>query len=410
MHTTNHSSIPQRTTNLGTGFEGRWGRRRPRRRPRARGPVCLAALACLGAALVSAQPAAVMSVPIAGKLESAVLGETRPFWVSLPDEYEGSGEPYPVLYLLDGELNFTSAVVGGLRYAAGLGEIPELIVVAIKNTDRSKDIFPEVVTYEDGSQDGGRANQFLDFISRELVPYVDAHYRTQEYRVLYGTSNTGFTAIHALFNEPRLASAYIAASATLAIKSFVAERDDLIRRCTGKKRDLVLVMGENDLPTVLTQNSALKERIDILAPVGLACRLSVVAHGGHVPPSALLTGLRCLFEGWPADLELTADSCEEVFARADRRLARFGVAANPPESELQALHSGLLGAGKSAESNVVARFWVRSHPRSAAALVAAGDSLARLGETAAARESYQQALRLDPVNATAARRLQELSR
>jgi len=348
-----------------------------------------------------------MSSPIAGAIESAVLGETRPFWVSLPDEYESLGEPYPVLYLMDGELNFTSGVVGGLRYAASLGEIPELIVVGIKNTDRSKDIFPEVVTYQDGSHDGGRANQFLDFISRELIPWVDAHYRTQEYRVLYGTSNTGFTAVHALFTKPRLAMATIAASATLSIKSFIEKRDDLIRSLDKEKRQLVLVMGENDLPTVLTGNSALKERIDILAPAGLGCRLSVIAHGGHVPPAALVTGMRCLFEGWPADLELTADSYEEVFARADRRLSRFGVARNPGERDLQALHGKLLGDGKVAASLTVARFWVRTHPRSAAALVATGDSLARLGDTGAARDSYRQALRLDPASA-AAGRLQDL--
>lgn len=351
-----------------------------------------------------------MSSPIAGAIESAVLGETRPFWVSLPDEYEASGEPYAVVYLLDGELNFTSGVVGGLRYAASLGEIPELIVVGIKNTDRSKDIFPEVVTYQDGSQDGGRANQFLDFIASELVPYVDAHYRTQGYRVLYGTSNTGFTVIHALFTRPRLATATVAASATLSIKSFIEKRDDLIRGLDGGKRQLVMVNGENDLPTVLTHTSALKERIDILAPAGLGCRLSVVAHGGHVPPSAFLTGMRCVFEGWPAEAELTADSFEEVFARADRRLASFGVAANPRESDLQALHGKLLGDGKVAESLTVARFWARSHPRSAAALVATGDSHARLGETEAARESYRQGLRLDPANTAAKGRLQQLGK
>lgn len=408
MRTSYDPSSPSHATNLGVDREGASVQDRRGRRPPISRAVGLAALACLAATLLAAQPAVVMSSPGSGTIESRVLGEARPFWVSLPDEYEVSGEPYAVLYMLDGEHNFTSGVVGGLRYAASLGEIPELIVVGIKNTDRSKDIFPEVVTYQDGSQDGGRANEFLEFIASELVPYVDAHYRTQPYRVLYGTSNTGFTAVYALFSKPRLASAYVAASATLSIKSFIEKRDDLVRGCTGEKRRLVLVMGENDLPTVLTGNSALKERIDILTPAGLECRLGVIAHGGHVPPSSLLTGLRTLFEGWPADLELTADSYGEVFARADRRLSAFGVAGNPRESDLQALHEKLLGDGKNAESRTVAQFWVRTHPRSVAALVASGDSLARLGETEAARESYRQALRLAPANAVAAGRLEKL--
>ncbi|MCK7479501.1 MAG: alpha/beta hydrolase-fold protein [Candidatus Moduliflexus flocculans] len=79
--------------------------------------------------------------------------------------------------------------------------MPEFIVVGVINTDRSKDIFPEVVTYRDGTKDGGRADAFLDFVGEELVPQVEKTYRTEPLRVLYGTSNTGFTAVYALFGH-----------------------------------------------------------------------------------------------------------------------------------------------------------------------------------------------------------------
>ncbi|MCK7518607.1 MAG: esterase family protein [Ignavibacteriales bacterium] len=140
----------------------------------------------------------------------------------MPDRYDETGERYPVLYMLDGEINFRSGVIGGLRRAAFLGEMPEFIVVGVVNTDRSKDIFPEVVTYGDGTEDGGRADAFLDFVGEELVPRVDKTLRTEPLRVLYGTSNTGFTAVYGLFRNPRLAGVTIAASATLSIPVFRA--------------------------------------------------------------------------------------------------------------------------------------------------------------------------------------------
>ncbi len=240
-----------------------------------------------------------MPIPVLSeKLESVKVGETRPFWVSLPDAYSATGEPYPVLYMMDGELNFNSGTIGGLRYAASLGEIPEFIIVGIQNTDRSQDIFPEEVTYADGSKAGGRADRYLDFVQSELIPYIDRTFRTQPYRVLYGTSNTGFTAVHALFHRPELASAFVAASATLSVPGFLAERDERIRTFAGGKRRLILVMGEQDLPTVLVQNSALKESVEALAPAGLICRLTVIERAEHVPGAALLTGVRRLFEGW----------------------------------------------------------------------------------------------------------------
>jgi predicted alpha/beta superfamily hydrolase len=230
-------------------------------------------------------------------LASARLGESREFWVSLPDRYSASDERYRVLYMMDGDFNFNSGMIGGLRHAAQAGEIPEFIIVGIKNTNRSKDSFPEEITYHDGGKAGGRANQYLAFIREELSPYIDKTYRTQNYRVLYGTSNTGFTAVYALFRTPDLANAYIAASATLSVPSFQSGRDKLVAGFKGGERQLVLVMGENDLPTVVSLNGALKETISTAAPAGLSCRLRVIENGEHVPPDALLEGMRALFPG-----------------------------------------------------------------------------------------------------------------
>jgi predicted alpha/beta superfamily hydrolase len=146
-------------------------------------------------------------------LISAKVGELREFWVSLPDRYNESTEKYPVIFMMDGDFNFNSGVIGGVRQAAWSGEMPEFIILGIKNTNRSKDIFPEEVTYPDGTKDGGRANQYLDFVRDELMPRIAKTYRTADHRVLYGTSNTGFTAVHGLFRSPDLANAYVAASA-----------------------------------------------------------------------------------------------------------------------------------------------------------------------------------------------------
>jgi predicted alpha/beta superfamily hydrolase len=262
--------------------------------------VGLLALAALGSASPAAHAAdPALPLPVRSEtIASVKVGETREFYVSLPDRYNGSGEKYPLLLMLDGEFNFNSGSIGGLRHAAQLGEIPEFIIVGIRNTDRGKDSFPEEITYSDGSKAGGRADRFLDFIREELVPHIEKNYRCEALRVLYGTSNMGFTAVHALFRDPELADYYIAASATLRVPYFLAKRDQLIRDFKGGERKLALVMGEDDFPTILSQNGELKEQIDMIAPAGLACRFTVIENAGHVPDNALLAGLRRLFAGW----------------------------------------------------------------------------------------------------------------
>jgi uncharacterized protein len=343
-------------------------------------------------------------------LVSAKVGEPREFWVSLPDRYNESREKYPVIYMMDGDFNFNSGVIGGVRQAAWLGEIPEFIIVGIKNTNRSKDIFPEEVTYPDGSKDGGRANQYVDFVRDELIPRVVKTYRTEDYRVLYGTSNTGFTAVHALFRTPDLANAYIAASATLGVPSFREGRDNLVGSFKGGRRELVLVMGEHDLPTVVSLNGALKETISTKAPAGLTCRLRVIENGEHVPPDALVEGLRVLFQGWKITRLLTQTSFAEIRGQVDGRLEKFGVPGKIDDDALRALGDSLLGEKKFAKALEVLEYRAASYPESAAAQVGLGDGYRQSGNRDKARECYNRALALAPGHAAATARLNELDR
>ena len=368
----------------------------------------LVAVLALGGPSTEAQTP---SLPIPVRVEtlaSAKLGEPREFWVSLPDEYPTSGKKYPVLYMMDGDMNFNSGVIGGVRQAAWLGEIPEFIIVGIKNTNRSKDIFPEEVTYPDGSKDGGRANQYLDFVREELIPRVAKTYRTTDYRILYGTSNTGFTAVHALFRNPDLADAYIAASATLNVPSFRSAREKLIADFKGGKRHLVLVMGEHDLPTVVSLNGALKETIGMKAPAGLTCRLRVIENGEHVPPDALVEGLRVLFQGWKITRPLTESSFAEIRAQVDGRLEKFGVPGKIDDDALKGLGNSLLGEKKFAMALEVLEYRAASYPQSADAQIGLGDAYRQSGNLDKARECYKCALVIAPGHAAAMARLKEL--
>ena len=113
---------------------------------------------------------------------SKIQDEEREILIQLPLHYEINKElNYPVLYLLDGpdNINHTS---GTLDFLAGNDNAPELIIVAIKNTNRSRDLTPTVdkeVSYPNG---GGE--KFLDFIEQELIPYINTNYRTENYKII----------------------------------------------------------------------------------------------------------------------------------------------------------------------------------------------------------------------------------
>lgn len=148
-------------------------------------------------------------------LPSKILAEQRELIVHLPNNYQQNTEvSYPVLYLLDGQRNFSHAV-GSLDLLNHSHMAQEMIIIAIKNTHRTRDYTP---TYDESYNEwgiSGGADNFLDFIEKELIPYVNKNYRTNNFKILSGHSLSGLLAVYALQSRPELFQAHFAFSPSL---------------------------------------------------------------------------------------------------------------------------------------------------------------------------------------------------
>lgn len=109
------------------------------------------------------------------QLHSKVLNESRSVVVQLPKSYHDSQDKkYPVIYRLDGAGNLTTmnAVLESLQ---SQNAAPEVIVVAIENTDRLRDFYPTVNQDPNGPVGyGGGGAKFLSFITEELMPLANS--------------------------------------------------------------------------------------------------------------------------------------------------------------------------------------------------------------------------------------------
>jgi len=144
-------------------------------------------------------------------IKSEVLDEEREIYVYLPEE-SGTGEIYPVIYLLDGHslFNFVSSIV---QMYSLRGRIPPMIVVGIASTDRMRDFTPSERGGMSGRPiSGGGADKFLRFLSDELFPLIDSKYPTRDYRTLIGHSLGGLFTVHAFVSQPQMFRAYMALS------------------------------------------------------------------------------------------------------------------------------------------------------------------------------------------------------
>jgi hypothetical protein len=92
--------------------------------------------------------------------------------------------------------------------------MPSNFIVGIHNTYingrnyRDRDLTP---THNDEQSLSGSAANFLSFIKKELVPYINKIYPTTGSNTLFGQSHGGTFTMFALLTEPRLFDSYIAA-------------------------------------------------------------------------------------------------------------------------------------------------------------------------------------------------------
>jgi len=155
---------------------------------------------------------------VARTLHSTLLNEDRRVLVHLPAGYETSGKSYPVLYLLDGTPAFLLEMIAITNRLRNDRSAPEMIIVAIENVDRNRDMMPVVAKGYPGPP---RAEAFLGFLEKELAPEIDKTYRTAQPRILQGKSLSGLFTIYALLARPSAFDAYVACSA-----GWFAENDE----------------------------------------------------------------------------------------------------------------------------------------------------------------------------------------
>lgn len=153
-------------------------------------------------------------------LQSEIVKQEYQLLIKTPAGYGQSDKTYPVIYFLDAQWDFPLMVsTYGQSYYDGF--IPEAILVGIQwggedpdpNILRSRDFTPSNMTAVPNS---GGADNFLQFIKQELIPFIGSEYRTNNNRVLMGSSYGGLFTLYVLFNEPNLFNGYIPTSSASA--------------------------------------------------------------------------------------------------------------------------------------------------------------------------------------------------
>ncbi len=135
---------------------------------------------------------------------------SRKVWLYLPPHYDSSSEKYPVIYMHDAQNLFDNATsfVGEWGVDETLNNFykktgKSFIIVGVENGGAKR--IEEYTPFKHPKYGGGKGAIYIDFLVKELKPYIDANYRTKtdaKNTAIIGSSLGGFISFYGGLKYP----------------------------------------------------------------------------------------------------------------------------------------------------------------------------------------------------------------
>lgn len=145
-------------------------------------------------------------------LLSQKASSTLNFKVALPSGFNNK-KAYPVLYTTAGGSRFNSFVhqVNWLSHVT-MGPLPQFIIVNVPQVTVESDMHPKYVAAS------GIANTLqLAVLEHEILPFIEAHFKTEDFRLLEGYSSNGNFVFYTYLTRNTLFDGYFVHSPALEL-------------------------------------------------------------------------------------------------------------------------------------------------------------------------------------------------
>lgn len=332
------------------------------------------------------------------KIKSSILNETRNMSIYLPDDYAYSDTKYPVLYLLDGGAHLQHAS-GAADYLSIRGIIPDIIVVAIHNIDRTRDFSP---VHVEAAPTSGGAEKFLGFLSKELVPQLDKSYRTAGFNILLGHSFGGVFIGYTMLAEPDLFDAYLAVSPALmyADNFVVKEASKKLKPFKDTKYFYMTVGNEKPYFKALEEYSSI-----MTEKAGESVEFKYVKmmeeNHGTTPYLTVFSGLKFIFKDWQLPQEMLQADLDAIDEHYLKVSLKYGIKVATPESVINTLGYNYLQTQEFEKAIAVFKTNVERYPGSANVYDSLGEAYENQGKLDQAAKNYKKAVSLGEKNSDA---------
>ncbi len=205
-------------------------------------------------------------------IHSAIIGEDYTIYVLRTSQYDTTKISLPVLYMTDGDWNMTVAMncfsmlrqdyktreplIAGIGYGKGTNQ-------------RMRDLDPST---------GGAA--FLNFIEKEVIPFINEKYRTTKEKAIYGYSMGGMFSTYILFKRPDLFDMVFIGAPANNGKQLIPAAKEYYKDHKDLKSKVFIGVGSYEKETVKNIN-LFTAYLDSLKCPGLILRKEFTPGAGH---------------------------------------------------------------------------------------------------------------------------------
>ena len=354
-------------------------------------------------------------------IQSKILNEKRKFRIyvttaSLESAY--GKQSYPIIYSIDGDENYFTMLTATTRFLSTIYEpvIPEHIVVNIMDTDRTRDCTPTHRAYDPYYATSGGSENFISFIEKELIPYIDAKYPTTTNRTITGGSLAGLISMQVFLHHNQLFNSYIPSD-----PSFWWDDDLTVKQAekvlanTKYKGTSLFIGFANNIPAGLDINTVEKDTSQAsghIRPIlkmkklleknkdnGLNFQSKYYNEETHTSIGLMSTydALRFIYKDY--NITITEkdiiDTTVNLLDKLKNHYAVFGT--NPPGSKINDIGYWALYLKQFKKAAELFNYNLDKHPESYKVYVALGDYYAAIDDKPNAITNYKKSLAIEEI-------------
>lgn len=359
-------------------------------------------------------------------ISSKILGQERKVWIHIPNSNGGNKFKdrghYPVIYLLDGSENFNT-IVSITEHMSESSLCPPMIIIGILHSNRESEL---TIGTDKGSPGVvGDGETFMNFVEKELIPYIDATYPTTTYKTFIGHSLGGLTVMNTFLHNPNLFNSYVSLEGSLwwNNEKIVKEAKTILLTQNYKGKTLFMALanrlerGEDTLSVQKNTNEStrlIRNNLEFIKDLSKnknnQLRFKHKYYNDDDHPSVRLIGeydaLRFIFDFYK--LKIYDSELKNPDFKLDSLLVahyknvseQIGYNIKPGESQVNNLGYKMMGKKQFIKAETLFMLNIINYPQSGNCYDSLGDLYLETGNKTKAIESYKKALTLKAIPET----------